>query len=145
MTTPHNDTNEQNTNAETEQASFDQFSFDQRIRSGLAAAKFTTPTPVQQSVIPILLERRDTIALANTGTGKTAAFLLPLLQHLASEDALKRGPVRALILAPTRELALQIQKSCIALGQQTGYRCGAIYGGAGAAPQKKPPRHLLLL
>lgn len=137
MTTPHNDTNEQNTNAETEQASFDQFSFDQRIRSGLAAAKFTTPTPVQQSVIPILQERRDTIALANTGTGKTAAFLLPLLQHLASEDALKRGPVRALILAPTRELALQIQKSCIALGQQTGYRCGAIYGGAGAAPQKK--------
>lgn len=130
------------TDTETEQPSyeqfyFDQFSFDQRIRSGLTACKFTRPTPVQQAVIPALLKRQDTIALANTGTGKTAAFLLPLLQHLATEDALKRGPIRALILAPTRELALQIQKTCIDLGQQTGFRCGAVYGGAGATPQKK--------
>ncbi|MEZ6854112.1 DEAD/DEAH box helicase [Halodesulfovibrio aestuarii] len=140
MTTPETNANElekETETAETEQVSFDQFSFDQRIRSGIAACKFSTPTPVQQAVIPALLNRQDTIALANTGTGKTAAFLLPLLQHLATEEALKRGPVRALILAPTRELALQIQKTCIALGQQTGYRCGAVYGGAGAAPQKK--------
>lgn len=125
-----------NTPSDSE-ATFDQFSFDQRICSGLKACEFTVPTPIQQVVIPPLLNRQDTIALANTGTGKTAAFLLPLLQHLATEDALKRGPVRALILAPTRELALQIQKNCIALGMQTGFRCGAIYGGAGAAPQKK--------
>jgi len=116
---------------------FKEFNLDQRLRSGLAACNFFDPTPVQRAVIPALLERQDTIALANTGTGKTAAYLLPLLQHLAEDNALKRGPVRALILAPTRELALQIQKNCIALGLQTGLRCGAVYGGAGATPQKK--------
>lgn len=136
---------EPETTAEVEQESFDQYSFDQRIRSGLSACKFTTPTPVQRVVIPTLLERRDAIALANTGTGKTAAFLLPLLQHLAADDALKRGPVRALILAPTRELVLQIQKACIALGLQTGYRCGAIYGGAGAEPQKKAAKQSTII
>ena len=119
------------------EASFAPFSFDQRIVSGLKACGYTSPTPVQQAVISALLTRKDVIALANTGTGKTAAFLLPLLQYLASEEALKRGPVRALVLAPTRELVLQIQKNCIALGLQTGFRCGAVYGGAGAAPQKK--------
>ncbi|SIO14195.1 DEAD/DEAH box helicase [Halodesulfovibrio marinisediminis] len=149
MTTPEANANEQKkepeTTSEVEKVPFDQFSFDQRIRSGLSACKFTAPTPVQQAVIPILLERRDTIALANTGTGKTAAFLLPLLQYLADEDALKRGPVRALILAPTRELVLQIQKTCIALGLQTGYRCGAVYGGAGAAPQKKAAKQSTII
>ncbi|MCT4535693.1 DEAD/DEAH box helicase [Halodesulfovibrio sp.] len=137
MTTPETNSNPLEESTPANEHTFDQFSFDQRICSGLNACKFTTPTPVQQAVIPVLLDRQDTIALANTGTGKTAAFILPLLQYLATNDALKRGPVRALILAPTRELALQIQKTCITLGQQTGYRCGAIYGGAGAAPQKK--------
>lgn len=97
---------------------------------------YTTPTPIQQQAIPILLARKDLLGCAQTGTGKTAAFALPLLQLLA-EDAAKpsddhRGgprPIRALILTPTRELAIQIDESFAAYGRYTGLKHLVIFGG----------------
>jgi ATP-dependent RNA helicase RhlE len=98
---------------------------------------YTTPTPIQEQAIPILLERKDLLGCAQTGTGKTAAFALPLLQ-LMCEDAASpsefthRGgprPVRALILTPTRELAIQIDESFAAYGRYTGLRHTVIFGG----------------
>ena len=81
---------------------FKQFSFDPRISAGIVAMGYTTPTPIQQQAIPVVLKGRDVLGLAQTGTGKTAAFVLPILQRLT------KGPlhrVRVLIVAPTRELA----------------------------------------
>ena len=81
---------------------FEQFSFDPRIRAGIKAAGYITPTPIQQQAIPVVLQGRDVLGIAQTGTGKTAAFMLPILQRL-TQGPLRR--VRALIVAPTRELA----------------------------------------
>ncbi|WP_338033334.1 DEAD/DEAH box helicase [Desulfovibrio mangrovi] len=120
--------------------SFESFSFDRRIVSGIAACGYETPTPIQAETIPAILRGQDVLGLAQTGTGKTAAFALPILQHLINFDANRRGPVRVLVLAPTRELALQIQETFIALGKQTGYRCAAVFGGVGIVPQIKAMR-----
>jgi len=103
---------------------------------------YSTPTPIQQQAIPIILERKDLLGCAQTGTGKTAAFALPLLQLLA-EDAAQltdghRGgprPVRALILTPTRELAIQIDESFAAYGRYTGLKHTVIFGGVPQQPQ----------
>ena len=120
--------------------SFESFSFDRRIVSGIVACGYETPTPIQAETIPAILRGQDVLGLAQTGTGKTAAFALPILQHLINSDADRRGPVRVLVLAPTRELALQIQESFIALGKQTGYRSAAVFGGVGIVPQIKAMR-----
>ena len=87
---------------------------------------YTTPTPIQRRAIPIVLQGRDVIGLAQTGTGKTAAFVLPILQRLAKGPARQ---VRALILAPTRELAEQIHDAINSLGRQSKVRSVSIYGG----------------
>jgi ATP-dependent RNA helicase RhlE len=111
---------------------FDAFNLDSRIRAGIADAGYAIPTPIQQQAIPLLLEGRDVLGLAQTGTGKTAAFMLPILQRLT------RGPLRrprALIIAPTRELAEQIHETAAALGGRTKVRSAAIYGGVGKGPQ----------
>ena len=105
---------------------FDQFSLDPRIVARIKAAGYTTPTPIQQQAIPRVLEGRDVIGLAQTGTGKTAAFVLPILQRLT------KGPlrqVRALIVAPTRELAEQITKMSLDLSKNSKVRSMAVYGG----------------
>ena len=96
----------------------------------LAAQNYVNPTPIQAQSIPALLEGRDLLGLAQTGTGKTAAFTLPILQHLAATHE-KREPktARALILAPTRELALQIGKSIETYGKNLKLRHTAIFGG----------------
>jgi ATP-dependent RNA helicase RhlE len=94
---------------------------------------YVTPTPVQQEVIPISLSGRDVIATAETGSGKTAAFLLPLLQRLESGAT---GRVRALVLAPTREVAVQTHEHCLALGRGGRVRSVPIYGGVSLAPQR---------
>ncbi|WP_348981336.1 DEAD/DEAH box helicase [Salidesulfovibrio onnuriiensis] len=99
-----------------------------------------TPTPIQAKAIPEVLQGRDVMGLAQTGTGKTAAFALPILQRLLEAEAGKRGPVRTLVLAPTRELALQIYENFIDLGKQTGIRCAAVFGGVGMNPQIKAVR-----
>ena len=111
---------------------FDQFSLDPRIRAGITAAGYTTPTPIQQQAMPIVLEGRDILGLAQTGTGKTAAFMLPILQRLTKGPLRK---VRALIVAPTRELAEQIAETGRILGQHTKARIVTVYGGVGKTPQ----------
>ena len=113
--------------------SFDQFSLDQRVISGIKSVGYTTPTPIQQQAIPIALDGRDLLGLAQTGTGKTAAFILPILQRLNSKAASRK--VRALIVVPTRELAEQIHQATIALGKNTKVRSVSIYGGVSKVPQ----------
>jgi len=106
--------------------SFEQFSLDRRIAAAIKTVGYTTPTPIQQQAIPPVLAGRDVLGLAQTGTGKTAAFLLPILQRLS------KGPqrrVRALIIAPTRELAEQIHQMGADLGQNTKVRGVTVYGG----------------
>ena len=93
---------------------FEQFSFDQRIVARIKAASYDTPTPIQQQAIPMVLEGHDVMGLAHTGTGKTAAFMLPILQRL-TKGPLRR--VRALIVAPTRELAEQITRWVLTLAK----------------------------
>jgi len=111
---------------------FEQFSFEPGIVNGIRNAGYTTPTPIQEKAIPLVLAGRDVLGLAQTGTGKTAAFVLPILQRLA------KGPsrlTRALIVAPTRELAEQIHQTIIDLGKGVKVRSVSIYGGVGKGPQ----------
>ena len=105
---------------------FEQFSLDPRIDAGIKAVGYTTPTPIQHKAIPVVLEGRDVMGLAQTGTGKTAAFLLPILQRL-TKGPLRR--VRVLIVAPTRELAEQTHQMSIDLGKKTKVRSVTVYGG----------------
>lgn len=111
---------------------FDQFNLDPRLNAAIKSVGYTTPTPIQQQAIPFVLEGQDVLGLAQTGTGKTAAFILPILQRLT------KGPLRrtrALIVAPTRELAEQIHQTAVDLGRNTKIRSVAIYGGVGKGPQ----------
>jgi len=112
--------------------SFTQFDFHPQIVAGIRACNYETPTPIQQQAIPAILAGRDILGLAQTGTGKTAAFVLPLLQRMLKGP---RGKVRTLIVAPTRELAEQINGDIIRLARQTGLRSLAIYGGVGKSGQ----------
>lgn len=107
------------------------------IREALKAEGYTQPTDIQQQAIPPLLEGRDLIGCAQTGTGKTAAFAIPILQKLAMEKREPRSPrrIRALILTPTRELAVQIGDSFSTYGKNLGLRNTVIYGGVGQKPQ----------
>ncbi len=93
------------------------------------------PTPVQLQAIPAGLSGRDVMAAAQTGTGKTAAFALPLLQRLAGGSRVKPNHIRALVLAPTRELAMQIAEAIIAYGKYLPLRTGVVYGGVKINPQ----------
>lgn len=121
--------------------SFTPFSFDQRLLNNIAACGFTAPTPIQAQAMPAATQGRDVLGLAQTGTGKTAAFVLPLLQRLIQANVPRRGPARVLVLAPTRELALQIHETFIQLGKNAGYRSAAVFGGVGLAPQIKALRN----
>src|SRR5437588_4631351 len=99
--------------------------------------RYTEPTPVQAQAIPVVLAGRDLIATAQTGTGKTAAFLLPILHRLLD---LPRGTTQALVITPTRELAQQIDDVCLGLGYHTPLRVGLMVGGAPMGPQEKALR-----
>jgi ATP-dependent RNA helicase RhlE len=112
--------------------SFESLPLDARIRAGIQSAGYTEPTPIQLRSIPPILAGRDLLGIAQTGTGKTAAFMLPILQHLLVNPG--RG-VRALILAPTRELAEQTHQATRVYGKRTGVRSVAIYGGVGKPKQ----------
>jgi len=103
----------------------------------IEACGYTTPTPIQEQAIPPLLADRDVLGCAQTGTGKTAAFALPTLQHLAEEPWQGRGrrPIRALVLTPTRELAAQIGASFEKYGTALRLRHHVIFGGVGQRPQ----------
>ena len=107
------------------------------LLANLRAQGYVTPTPIQTEAIPAALAGRNLVGLAQTGTGKTAAFVLPILQHLLDG---RRGPIRALIVTPTRELADQVNAAVQVLGQGTGLRSAAIYGGVGMEPQERALR-----
>ncbi len=111
---------------------FQSFKFHPHIAAGVTAAGYTAPTPIQAQAIPRVMEGRDVMGLAQTGTGKTAAFVLPILHKLMQGE---RGSIRALIVAPTRELAEQINEAIIALGSQTRLRSVTVYGGVNVNTQ----------
>jgi ATP-dependent RNA helicase RhlE len=111
---------------------FETFNLHPSVAAGAAAAGYETPTPIQARAIPQIFNGGDLMGLAQTGTGKTAAFVLPILHRLVGG---KSGCVRALILAPTRELAEQIHQAVETLGCKTRIRSVAVYGGVGINPQ----------
>jgi len=96
---------------------------------------YTNPTPIQQQAIPVVLNRRDILGCAQTGTGKTAAFAIPVLQLLAQENHKGQRPIRSLVLTPTRELAIQINESFAAYGKHLGLQHAVIFGGVSQLTQ----------
>jgi ATP-dependent RNA helicase RhlE len=112
--------------------SFNSFNLHPQITAGVKTLGYHTPTPIQHQAIPKVLEGHDVMGLAQTGTGKTAAFVLPILERLMNGP---RGHVRALVIAPTRELAEQIHEAIGVLGRQTRLRSLTVYGGVSITPQ----------
>ncbi len=121
---------------------FTQLSIHPVILKALAQEQYVTPTPIQTKAIPPALSGRDLLGCAQTGTGKTAAFAVPILQRLHQKpvQTLGRRPIRALILTPTRELALQIYESFLAYGRYTGLHAAVIFGGVAQRPQEQSLR-----
>jgi len=111
---------------------FKEFQLDSRIEAAIRTAGFTAPTPVQVQTVGRVMQGQDLIGLAQTGTGKTAAYVLPLLHRLLQSKNRKN---RALVLAPTRELAEQIHQDIKTLGSRTGLKSLTLYGGAAIGPQ----------
>jgi ATP-dependent RNA helicase RhlE len=114
--------------------SFHNLGLGPKLLQAVADAGYTTPTPIQTSAIPHVVAGRDLIGIAQTGTGKTAAFALPILERLAAAPQHGRGP-RVLVLAPTRELAAQIDEAVRTLGKRQNIRCATVFGGVGEQPQ----------
>nr|WP_253206621.1 DEAD/DEAH box helicase [Verticiella sp. GG226] len=123
---------------------FDQFGFHADIRRAIADTGYTTPTPIQAQAVPVVIAGRDVMGAAQTGTGKTAAFTLPILQRLmplaSHSTSPARHPVRALILTPTRELADQVAESVKRYGKYTPLRSAVVFGGVDIKPQKEALR-----
>jgi len=111
---------------------FNTFDFHPHVAAGVTAAHYLTPTPIQAQAIPLVMQGHDLVGLAHTGTGKTAAFVLPILHRLMQGG---RRHVRALVIAPTRELAEQTHEAIGTLGRRTGLKSVTIYGGVGFNPQ----------
>jgi ATP-dependent RNA helicase RhlE len=121
---------------------FDSMGFDPRLESGFHGLGFEATRPVQSAVIPIALEGHDVVACAQTGTGKTLAFAAPIIEILLSEtpgygDPAREHYTRALILAPTRELAVQIEDSLVGLTYHTPVTSAAVFGGVEMGPQER--------
>ena len=120
---------------------FDQLGLDASILRAVQNEGYTEPTPIQAQAIPAALEGRDILAAAQTGTGKTAGFTLPMLQRLGADARPARSKkVRALVLTPTRELAAQVSESVRTYGKNLRLRSTVIYGGVGIEPQKRALR-----
>jgi ATP-dependent RNA helicase RhlE len=121
------------------QGTFDQLGLLPELLRAIADAGYTTPTPIQTQAIPIIMAGKDVMGGAQTGTGKTAGFTLPLLhrlaRHASSSPSPARHPVRALILAPTRELAMQVHQSVVTYSKHLPLRSVCIYGGVDIRPQ----------
>ncbi len=124
---------------------FDDLKLSEPILRAVREEGYETPTPIQQGAIPIIATGRDLLGVAQTGTGKTAAFALPILHRLTTDarhataagaPRLSRRPIRCLVLTPTRELAAQIGDSFKAYGKHTGIQHTVIYGGVGQRPQE---------
>lgn len=117
--------------------SFKALGFAPQLEKSIEANGFTSPTPIQTKAIPLVRKGYDLLAAAQTGTGKTAAFVLPMLQKIIEEPTLyqKRVP-RVLVLTPTRELAAQVGETVLSLGKDLGVRSAVVFGGVGINPQK---------
>jgi ATP-dependent RNA helicase RhlE len=113
---------------------FESFNLNTQVMSGVRAQGYTVPTPIQLESIPVIMQGRDIIGLAQTGTGKTAAFALPILHHLMN---CTRGQVHALVVSPTRELAEQTCDTFNVLSRYTRLHCTSIYGGVSMEQQKR--------
>ncbi len=113
---------------------FETFNFHPSVMAGVRALGYSVPTPIQSQAIPLIMRGRDVIGLAQTGTGKTAAFVLPILERLRADP---QGCVRALIISPTRELAEQTCEVSNNLGSRTGLQSIAIYGGVSMERQTR--------
>jgi len=113
---------------------FDSLGLSAELLRAISEQGYTNPTPVQEKAIPVVLDGRDTMASAQTGTGKTAAFTLPILQMLGNRPRQGRQ-VRSLILTPTRELAAQIQDNVVAYGRHLSLRSATVFGGVNINPQ----------
>ena len=122
--------------------SFTSFNFNRHISEALQKHGYVSPTPIQHKAIQPVLDGRDLLGLAQTGTGKTAAFAIPILQLLHGNGRPERGrrQIKSLIVTPTRELALQIGDSLKAYGKHTGLRYVVIFGGVSQNPQTQALR-----
>src|SRR5437773_3821413 len=115
--------------------SFQSLGLAPELLRAVADEGYARPTPIQQEAIPLALAGRDLIGSAQTGTGKTAAFMLPILQRLSRNGV--KHVLRALILVPTRELAEQVSQSAKAYGRHLDVSAAAVYGGVGMEPQTR--------
>ncbi|GAA4449173.1 DEAD/DEAH box helicase [Rurimicrobium arvi] len=113
---------------------FNQLGLSQPVLAAIEAAGYTSPTPIQSKAIPPVLNKRDVFACAQTGTGKTAAFAIPMLELLQLEPK-NDNNIKALVLTPTRELALQIEENCLTYGKNLTLKIKSIFGGVSQVPQ----------
>ena len=122
---------------------FESLNLIEPILKALKTEGYETPTPIQQQAIPYILEKRDLLGCAQTGTGKTAAFAIPIIQllHAKPKQQGYRTPIRTLILTPTRELAIQIGESISAYGRNSGIKHAVIFGGVSQRPQENQLRN----
>lgn len=116
---------------------FEDLKIIQPILKALKEEKYAVPTSIQEKAIPLIIDRKDVLGSAQTGTGKTAAFAIPILQHLYTDHQSYRskGKIKALIITPTRELAIQIGESFSTYGKYTGIKNTVVFGGVNQAPQ----------
>ena len=114
---------------------FSELALDARLLQALATQQYSEPTPVQSAVIPMVLDQHDVLAGAQTGTGKTAAFVLPILQNILHQKLEPTSSIKALILTPTRELAVQVHESVKVYSQFTSVRSAIAYGGVSISAQ----------
>ena len=121
--------------------SFNSLGLAESILKAVSKQGYSTPTPIQKKVIPIILEGKDVLASAQTGTGKTAGFTLPILQLLTSSQQLRNRPIRTLILTPTRELAAQIFENVKDYSQFLAIKSAVIFGGVNQNPQVQSIRN----
>ena len=115
--------------------SFSDLGLRAEILRSISDQGYTEPTPIQAQAIPVVLQGHDLMAAAQTGTGKTAGFTLPILQLLSTRPAAHRARPRALVLTPTRELAAQVEESVRTYGRHLQLKSATVYGGVGMAPQ----------
>ena len=114
---------------------FDTLGLSEPLLRAIADTGYTEPTPIQAQSIPAVLKGGDILAAAQTGTGKTASFVLPILQRISNQAPIKNNQVRALVLTPTRELAAQIQQSVVEYGKHLNLRSTVVFGGVKINPQ----------
>jgi ATP-dependent RNA helicase RhlE len=118
---------------------FDDLNIIQPILKALREEDYSVPTSIQEKAIPLIIDRKDVLGSAQTGTGKTAAFAIPILQHLYTDRQIDRsqGKIKALVITPTRELAIQIGESFSTYGKHTGIKNTVVFGGVNQAPQTR--------